>query len=160
MATKQNIKLGERRDYLHGRGWCRKVSVDGVEYMVGVEQGKRVRIAFKPRGPEGWGHHWYGFVRDAQGKRLWQGRVDKSTGARGLLSFARLIGWCWNEHDYEMICSPYWWDSHYGCIGWCRQGEQLYGALMEPAADCIVDVELSVTLNETGKHRCDNPTRR
>jgi hypothetical protein len=65
--------------------------VNKVAYIVGVERGKRVRIAFKPRGANH-GFHWWGFVRcPADGKRVWEGRVGKSIGARGLLKAAGVI---------------------------------------------------------------------
>lgn len=106
--ARQVIKLGDLHEFQHGRGWRRTVWVDGVEYIVGVEQGQRVRIAYKPRGPEGWGYWWHGFVNDAKGKRLWQAQVNKSTGARGLLRFAKLIGTCSSSrpllHDWRAVC--------------------------------------------------------
>jgi hypothetical protein len=85
------IELGEKHEYAFGGGWSRLVQVDGVEYRVGVERGKMVRIAFKPRGKNrGW--KWHGFVRDPKtNKTIWGGEVGKSLGARGLLRAAGLL---------------------------------------------------------------------
>lgn len=69
--------------------WSRLCSVDGVEYYVLHEQGKRVRIPYKPR-PHNYGFHWFGNIYK-DGKRLWRGQVQKSTGARGILKAAGII---------------------------------------------------------------------
>ena len=58
--------------------------------MVGVERGKRVRIAYKPRG-RNIGYKWYGFVRDGKGHEIWSGLVTKSLGVNGVLKLAGLI---------------------------------------------------------------------
>lgn len=89
-ATKAKIVLGDKHLYQMQRGWSRKVTVDGVEYRVGVEQGKAVRIPYKRRG-QNRGYRWYGFVRDTAGKAIWEGEVAKTLGARGLLGLAGLI---------------------------------------------------------------------
>ena len=85
-----SLQLGQRRESGTG-GWSRPVTVDGVAYIVGVVRGKRVRIAYKPRGPGGWGFWWHGYVRDAKGKEIWSGRVGKSAGARGILEDAGIL---------------------------------------------------------------------
>ena len=72
-------------------GWSRRVEIAGVEYIVGIERGRRVRIAYKPRGPTGWGFHWHGFVRDAKGRTIWTGRVNKSTGVKMMLLCSGLV---------------------------------------------------------------------
>lgn len=76
-------QLGPKRAYLLG-GWVRTATVAGTSYLVGVERGKPVRIAFKPKG-QNLGYTWWGFVRTPEGKRIWEGEVGKSLGARGLL---------------------------------------------------------------------------
>jgi len=70
-------------------GWSRLCRNCGFEYHVSVQQGKRVRIAFKPRG-KNIGYHWHGTVR-RDGKTIWEGRVPKSIGVRGLLAHAGVI---------------------------------------------------------------------
>lgn len=72
------------------RGWYRAVRIGEAVYYIAVERGNRVRIAFKPRA-EGFGFHWHASVRDAQSRRVWAGRCDKSTGAEGILRAAGLI---------------------------------------------------------------------
>jgi hypothetical protein len=84
------ITLEPKHEYALGAGWSRKVTVDGVVYIVGVERGKSVRIAFKPKG-QNKGFQWWGFVRDAAGKHLWEGDVPKTFGVRGLLTAARIV---------------------------------------------------------------------
>lgn len=82
--------LAPKHDYAFEGGWSRKVKVGDQEYIVGVERGKRVRIAYKPRGQNiGW--KWRGFVRDAKGREIWSGLVPKTLGARGLLADAGVI---------------------------------------------------------------------
>lgn len=81
------ITMEPRHDYRGGLGWSRKVTVAGTGYIVGVERGRPVRIAFKPRG-QNRGYTWHGFVRDAGGKRIWEGEVVKTLGVRGLLKRA------------------------------------------------------------------------
>lgn len=120
MAGEQSrLKLGEKREFSHGRGWCRPVTVDGVQYTVGVERGQKVRIAFKPRGPQGWGYWWHAFVNDAKEKRIWQAQVDKSIGARGILSAAMLIGDCRAPRSTKMSVDggfKYNWRVNSGCL--------------------------------------------
>lgn len=82
--------VAPRHEYRFGNGWCRKVKVGDTEYLVGVERGKMVRIAFKPKG-QNRGFHWWGFVRTAKGKEIWGGRVPKTLGCRGLLIDAGII---------------------------------------------------------------------
>lgn len=90
IQIEQKIVLEPRHDYQHDRGWCRNAVVDGVTYCVGVERGKPVRIAFKPRGQnKGW--TYYGFVRNAQGKEVWGDKVNGSLGAKGLLLRAGIV---------------------------------------------------------------------
>ena len=84
----KKVEIIERHEGLSG--WYATVLVDGVKYFVGIERGKRVRIAFKPRG-ENIGYWWNGLVRDARGRDVWYGRVNKSNGVRGLLRFAGLL---------------------------------------------------------------------
>lgn len=83
MSAKVNII--ERHESIAGR--YASALVGGARYFTGVERGKRVRIAFKPRG-ENIGYHWHGFVNDGDGRCLWSGRVDKSCGVRKLLRLA------------------------------------------------------------------------
>ncbi len=68
-----------------GKGWFRKVEHEGRTYNVSVAAGKRVRIAYTPRGT--YGYQWTGRVMSADdGPRVrWSGRVGGSLGARGLL---------------------------------------------------------------------------
>ena len=74
-------------------GWWRTVTVtrdDGTEttYRVGVyTDGKPRRIAY--RGNQR-GYHWYGCVMH-EGKSIWEGRVGKSLGVRGVLKRAEII---------------------------------------------------------------------
>lgn len=91
-----SIKLGDKENRF-GKGWARHAWVDGIEYRVGVEQGKAVRIAYKPRG-QNIGHQYHGWVmRD--GRNLYSGQVSGSIGARGLLKRAGVValkvGKCW-----------------------------------------------------------------
>jgi len=85
-----SIVLGPKHQPL-GKAWSRRVEVDGVAYWVGVAQGKKVRIAFKPRGPGAYGYRWHGYVRTEQGRDLWSAEVPGSLGARGILADARVI---------------------------------------------------------------------
>lgn len=87
MSTKVNVI--ERHEGIAGR--YATALVNGVRYFTGVERGKRVRIAYKPRG-ENIGYHWRGFVNDKDGRCVWSGRVDKSCGVRTLLRFAGVVG--------------------------------------------------------------------
>lgn len=84
------IKLGEKRTALFG-SWYRTAEVGDKKFHVGVERGKKKRIAFKPRGPGAYGYEWHGFVRDERGRDIWSGRVGKSLGTRGLLRAAGLL---------------------------------------------------------------------
>lgn len=82
--------VSDRHNYAHGAGWSRRVLVGDVEYVVGVERGRKVRIAFKPSGQNvGWRYH--GFVRDARGHEVWSDNVCGTLGARGLLRRAGLL---------------------------------------------------------------------
>jgi hypothetical protein len=81
-------KIIEQHEGLTGR--YATVEVGGKRFFCGVERGKSVRIAYKPRGKNR-GFHWHGFVRDAQGKTIWSEQVSKSAGVRGLLRYAGLI---------------------------------------------------------------------
>lgn len=89
VKTAQEIKLEPRHDYAHNAGWSRKVTVDGVSYVVGIERGKRVQIPFKPRGT--YGYKYFGFVRNAAGKEVWSAAVGGSLGAKGLLMRASIV---------------------------------------------------------------------
>lgn len=82
--------LEPRHDYKSGLGWSRKVDVCGTEYLVGVERGKPVRIAYKPRG-QNRGYWWYGFVRTSDGRTIWTDGEPKSIGVRGILRDAGII---------------------------------------------------------------------
>ena len=76
------------------RGWVRKARVNGVEYWVSISPGKRVRIAFKPRGSGAYGYHWVGRVGRVGGSEIWSCQdVGKSAGCKRLLTFAL-------EHDF------------------------------------------------------------
>jgi len=78
--------LGEKKNLTAATGWIREVTLeDGRVYRVGVERGKAVRIAQKPRG-ENIGHKYWGFVVSASdGREVWRGDVPGTLGARGLL---------------------------------------------------------------------------
>ena len=95
------LKLGEKRErqFLGITGdWTRDVEIDrehpGVEILrlqIVHRRGKQVRIPYKPRG-QNVGFHWYGEVYDRETAHcLWSGRVNKSTGVRGILRAAELI---------------------------------------------------------------------
>ncbi len=86
MSKPEIVFLAQQHDYQFG--WSRRIRYNGTDFMVGIEQGKLTRIAYKPRGPGAYGHHWIGFVRDAKGHSLWSGRVSKSVGCAGLIRFA------------------------------------------------------------------------
>lgn len=89
-----NYEMGEirvRGSGVFNDGWTRKVTFgDGRVFFVGVDRGKAVRIAFKPRG-QNRGYWWWGFVRDERGRDVWSARVSKNLGVRGLLRRAGLI---------------------------------------------------------------------
>lgn len=53
-------------------------------------RGRRVRIPFKPKGPEAHGFHWHASVYSA-GRCIFDERVGKSLGCRGILREAGLI---------------------------------------------------------------------
>lgn len=83
-------------------GWSRVVELDdGRRFRVTVTRGNRVRIAFKPIGPTGFGYKWYGRVweltdamvggRHVDTVEVWEGEVGKSIGARGLLTYAGIV---------------------------------------------------------------------
>lgn len=82
--------LEPKHEYRFGGGWSRRVSVDGVNYVVGVERGRAVRIAYKPKG-QNKGFKWWGFVRDEKGRRIWEDEVGKALGVRGLLAYAGVM---------------------------------------------------------------------
>lgn len=86
------ILIGARRPMSFG-GWSQMVCVADRLYVVGVEPGKRVRIAYKPRGKGAYGYQWLGFVRSADdGKRVyWRDDVPGSLGVRGLLTDAGVL---------------------------------------------------------------------
>lgn len=86
----QTVKIEERREGMAGTYW--RVLVDGKLYHCANEQGKMVRIAFKPRG-QNRGFHWYGSVRDDAGKNIYSERVNKSTGPLAMLHDAGVITW-------------------------------------------------------------------
>ena len=86
MEAIMKIKFLEpKRDSL--RGWSRRAEHDGKEFHCSVMRGKRVRIAYKPRGPGAFGFWWFGSVR-VDGKLIFNGQVAKSIGCRGLLKMA------------------------------------------------------------------------
>lgn len=84
------ITIVERHTDKLGLSRYASVDVDGRRFFVAVEQGKRVRIAFKPRG-KNVGHQYVGYVRDDKGKTLWSDRVAKSAGIRTLLKLAGVL---------------------------------------------------------------------
>lgn len=53
-------------------------------------RGKRVRIPYKPKGPEAYGFHWYAEVYES-GRCEFSERVGKSLGCRGILRLAGMI---------------------------------------------------------------------
>lgn len=82
------VALGERRESYSD--WWQTATVDGVEYLIGRLQGKRVRLAYGNRH----GFHWEGIVREkATGKTIWEGDVAKGQGARGMLQAAGLVSY-------------------------------------------------------------------
>ncbi len=96
--TAKIAKLEEKQVFrgLGDAGWSRVVELDdGRRFRVTVSRGNRVRIAFKPAGPGGWGFKWYGRVSEFVDLNLhaeiWHGEVGKSIGARGLLARAGLV---------------------------------------------------------------------
>lgn len=91
-------------------GWSRIVHTDDHrKFRVTVTRGNRVRIAFKPIGPTGFGYKWYGRVWELTqvsmtspqhhtlseqhevSTEIWHGEVGKSIGARGLLTYAGIV---------------------------------------------------------------------
>lgn len=87
------ILIGQRRPSDWG-GWSQMVCVGDRLYMVSVRTGKRVRIAYKPRGPGAYGYRWIGRVHAMDdGKRVhWEDDVGGSVGVRGLLKYAGVLG--------------------------------------------------------------------
>lgn len=83
------ITLGPKNQSGH-RSWSRTATVDGVTYRVGIQVGRAVRIAFKPRG-QNIGHHYNGWVMDPDGKNIFSDRCPGSIGARGLLKRAGVV---------------------------------------------------------------------
>lgn len=85
--------LAPRHDYQLSTGWSRRVEVNGQQLTVGIEQGKRVRIKYKPRGDGAYGHQWWGFVRDSKtGVTFWSSLVTRSIGCSGLIERAGNAG--------------------------------------------------------------------
>lgn len=81
--------LGPKSENMFG-GWSRKATLNGIEYTVSMRRGKMVRIPYKPRGKnKGW--QWHGAVWKANGC-VWSDKVTKSTGVRGMLAAAGLLG--------------------------------------------------------------------
>jgi len=118
VASAHVLVLGERHENAFSGTWSRKVTLDGRELRVGVERGKRVRIAFKPRNNGGWGYHYYGFVRE-NGREIWCDRVQGSAGVRGILVDAGLLPLPANDHrQHARRCMldvfPH------GSIRWCE----------------------------------------
>jgi len=85
------IFTSEKRENFGG-GWYRTVKVGDQEYSVAVKRGKMVRIPYKPRG-KNYGYHWYGSVYkiSTNSGRVWEGRVAKSAGVRGMMIEAGII---------------------------------------------------------------------
>lgn len=81
-----HVVLEERGDTQSG-GWWATVSVDGVIYRLGLEAGRRVRLAYSKK----YGTHWWGRVRTEQGKQLAMERVPKDAGVYHLLELADLV---------------------------------------------------------------------
>jgi hypothetical protein len=82
--------VGPERETVDGSRW-RTVKIGDALYQVGVMRGStRIRIAYKPRG-QNMGYHWYGIVRDAKGKTLYDVRVGKGAGLLGILHDAGLV---------------------------------------------------------------------
>lgn len=82
--------LGPKQSAPCGLGWSRDVTLaDGRVARLNVRAYRTVRIAFKPRG-HNIGHHWLATCY-CDGKRLFEDRCDKSTGARRILECAGLI---------------------------------------------------------------------
>jgi hypothetical protein len=68
--------------------WHRDVTRhDGRVFRVGIYRGRAARGMY---GVKGW--RWYGWVQDRETyERLWEGRVEKSAGARSLLILAGVV---------------------------------------------------------------------
>lgn len=110
-----------------------KVEVAGKVYHAGVERGKRVKIAFKPRG-ENWGWKWVGFVRDDKGGSLDSpGYVSKGTGLAYLLEYAGLIPL--RPSELAKVHEKALWDDHFRAQG---LRERTFGNC--PCALCRKDV--------------------
>lgn len=90
------IFTSEKRENFGG-GWYRTVKVGEQEYSVAVKRGKMVRIPYKPRG-QNHGYHWYGSVYkiSTNSGRVWEDRVPKSIGVRGMMIAAGIIN---NEEE-------------------------------------------------------------
>lgn len=117
IESAHRLVLGERRENAFTGTWSREITLDGRTLRVGVERGKRVRIAFKPRNNGGWGYHYYGFVR-ADGAEVWSGRVQGTAGVRGILVDAGLLPLPKNDYRRRsQVCTldvfPY------GSTVWC-----------------------------------------
>jgi hypothetical protein len=80
--------LTDKRESMSG--WSRSARVGDRDYIVSVQRGKAVRIAYKPRGKNrGW--RWNGSVYQQGGGYVWSGRVAGSIGVRGLLIEAGVL---------------------------------------------------------------------
>ncbi len=89
------LKLGEKRESSMGgmvTSWARDVTLeDGRVFQVSHFRGnRRIRIAYKPRGPGMYGWHWFARVK-GEGVDIEVGRVSKSLGCKGILREAGLI---------------------------------------------------------------------
>ena len=82
-----SISYGPRT--VHEFGWSQTVEVAGVTYECVIRRGKRVKIAYKPRG-HNIGHRWEGRVYEGE-KMLFLGLVRQSLGCRGLLKLAGVL---------------------------------------------------------------------
>jgi len=78
------MKYGEKKT--SAWGWSRTVTVDGVEYRVGVERGRPVRMAYSSRH----GFRWSGWVKTG-GRTIWGDEIPGGIGARGLLKRAGVL---------------------------------------------------------------------
>lgn len=79
-------KTGER--YAKVRIFPAHPPLAARELSLGIVPGRRVRIPYKRAGT--WGTEWHAFIRDEQGRSLWSGRCDKSTGAGVILGMIGL----------------------------------------------------------------------
>lgn len=92
---------------------CRywKVEVAGKVYFASVERGRRVKIAFKPRG-QNYGWKWVANVRDERGQALDSpGYVSKGTGLAYLLEYAGLVPL--RPSELAKVHEKALWDDHF-----------------------------------------------